>query len=108
MSERERRIAENEAVFRAVNDKLQRLNESFAALTGTVDIVCECGNLGCVERIVMEAAQYEHVRAHPRWFTIVEGHSLPGEHVVERQGRYEIVEKDAPEAIEVSEETYPR
>ena len=53
MDERQRRIGANEAVFRRVNENLVDLNETFAAVTDRVSLVCECGQVDCTEQIEM-------------------------------------------------------
>ncbi len=50
MSERERRIGLNEAVYREVNEKLRAVNEAFATITDSFEIMCECGHATCDER----------------------------------------------------------
>jgi hypothetical protein len=57
------RLGVNEALFRTVNERLEELNESFATVTERFEIVCECGDPGCITRISMTKAAYEHVRA---------------------------------------------
>jgi len=40
--EREVRAARNQALFRAVNEKILEINESFGALNGSISVACEC------------------------------------------------------------------
>ena len=47
--EREIRAARNQAMFRAVNEKIGELNNAFAVITGTYGIACECFDPTCVE-----------------------------------------------------------
>src|SRR5689334_21077982 len=51
VDERARRIGENEALFRYVNERIEGLNEAFGAITETMSVVCECGDLSCAEQI---------------------------------------------------------
>jgi len=58
-TEREIRAARNQATFRAVNEKMTELNDSFAALTGTYTIACECADMSCVATLELTPEQYE-------------------------------------------------
>ena len=96
MDERERRIAENEALFRVVNDETNAVEERFGgddALRRS-EIVCECGTRDCRERIEITREEYEAVRVHPQRFIVRPAHDEPGaEVVVARTDRYSVVEK---------------
>jgi hypothetical protein len=59
MDERERRLGLNEALFREVNERLQGLNEAFGAVTNRIELVCECADPGCAERITLTLKEYE-------------------------------------------------
>jgi hypothetical protein len=84
------RAAENENVFRRVNERLEELG----SVHGTISFSCECADLECRERIALAADAYEHVRAAPNRFVVVVGHERPDvEHVVERRDGYAVVEK---------------
>src|SRR4051812_22664068 len=95
MDERTRRIGENEALFRSVNEQVDELNRSLAQLTDeTIHIVCECGNIDCQDRLVVPLPVYERTRADATLFFIVPGHEIPSaEDVVEETPRYFIVQK---------------
>jgi len=94
----ETRIAMNEAAFRRVNEAIQ------AGRSGdpdALDLICECGRLGCTQHITVPADVYTAVRADPRRFMIVPGHEvLEAERIVETRDGYVIVEKIG-EAAEV-------
>ena len=95
----EARIAMNEAAFRRVNEAIQ------AGRSGdpeALDLICECGRLGCTEHINVPSATYTAVRADPRRFMIVPGHEVPeAERIVETREGFTIVEKTG-EAGEVA------
>jgi hypothetical protein len=92
--ERSDRAAQNEAVFRRVNERLEDINESFQVATDMAEFVCECANIECAERVQMTLAQYEALRRVPTHFIVKPDHVLPEEErVVERQAQYVIVEK---------------
>ncbi len=106
--ERSARIGRNEALFREVNERLRELNQSFADFTGTWEIVCECAEITCVERLVISPAEYEAVRQRTERFLVVPGHVDRGaERVIEQHERYAVVEK-LGEAGEVAREREPR
>jgi hypothetical protein len=109
MDERERRIGENEALFRSVNEKVQELGEAFATVTDTFVIVCECGTQSCMEHIELQPAEYERVRRNPLHFLIKPGHEFSDvEEVVERTDNYWVVEKDSGPPAAVARKTDPR
>ena len=63
MSERKRRVAENELLFGAVNEQLDALAERFPERDGRrFSIVCECGNDRCTERIEIDVADYRRAK----------------------------------------------
>ena len=110
MDERKRRIGENEALFRTINEEVDSLNRSLAQLTDeTIHIVCECGNIDCQQRLVVPLGAYERVRSDSALFFVVPGHEIPSaEDVVEETPRYFVVRKHAGEEQELAEATDPR
>ena len=55
MDERQQRVSRNEALFRAVNENLEGLNETFAVLTDEFEVVCECGDRDCIEQLTIQS-----------------------------------------------------
>ena len=115
MSDRERRLGLNEAVFREVNERISQINETFESnapsgwRTGELDLICECDDTSCVERISMQVAAYEQVRADSRQFVIVPGHvDHAVEDVVAHEKTYNVVRKRPGEAATAAEETDSR
>ena len=107
--ERIRRIGENEALYRHVNEHLEEINEALGTVSGVFEVICECGSLECNEQIAVPREEYEHVRANPARFIIKPGHEFPeAEHIVERAERYVVVHKDPGPAQRVAEETDTR
>jgi len=111
MSERDRRLGFNEAVFREVNERICDLHETFESEmpstweTQELDLVCECGDPNCAERISMPVSAYERVRADSRQFAIVPGHADPAvEDVIAHQKTYDLVRKQG-EAAAIADET---
>ena len=110
MEERARRIGENEALFRAVNEQVEELQRGMAAVSDDqMHIVCECGELSCVERLTVPVGKYEEIRADPALFFVMRGHDKPDvEDVVELTEAYDVVRKRPGEPERVAEETDPR
>jgi hypothetical protein len=109
MDERQRRMGENEVIFREVNERVRETNETFSVTTEEAEFVCECGTASCVERIRLRLADYEAVRAEPTHFVIVPGHELPDiESVVRREPTYAVVSKNRGEPEKLAIETDPR
>lgn len=109
MSDRERRIGVNEALYRTVNEKIEGLNESFGALTGTMSVVCECGKLDCAQQIEVDLPIYERVRSDAALFIVAPGHELADvEDVVEAHEGFEIVRKHPGEPQRIAEQSDPR
>lgn len=77
----ERRIADNEARFRAVNEDIDRGRPATDTHT-LLPFVCECGNAECRRLIELTPAEYHAVRADDRHFAVAEGHELPVAEVV--------------------------
>jgi hypothetical protein len=101
MEDRERRIAENEAYWRQVNE----LSPPEPGMLNSV--FCECGRLECSERIPMTAAEYEVVRSRSTTFVVAPGHEqIDVERVIETTDRFRIVQKEGA-AAEVAMKTDP-
>jgi len=109
VNERERRVGENEALFRQVNERLEGLSGDLGWVTGTLQIVCECGDATCVDRIELAPEAYRAVRADPTTFALVPGHHDPSvEHVVDENDGWVVIRKDAGPPAELAEKTAPR
>jgi hypothetical protein len=107
--ERLRRIGENEALYRQVNERVEEINDAFGTVTGASEIMCECGSLECSARISVPRHVYDQVRTNAARFIVKPNHEFPeAEHVVERHEAYVVVHKDPGPARRVAEETDPR
>jgi hypothetical protein len=101
------RIAQNEAAFRDVNDRIAN-GQWPGAPTDPIAFLCECGYLGCNQIVELTTGAYERVRADARHFILLPGHEIPDiEVVVERGDGYVVVEKVGV-ARDVAEATDPR
>ena len=109
MNERDRRIGLNEAVFRELNERLDGLTKTFAIGSDELDLVCECGDGRCVERLVVPREEYESVRAEPHRFIVYPGHGEPAvERVLAKRSGYDVIEKRPGEPTALAGDTDPR
>jgi hypothetical protein len=109
MDLREQRLGLNEAVFREVNERIKGLAKLFHwGKADPLDLVCECRNATCVQRIEMSRAEYEAVRAEETHFALYPGHADPDiERVISSHRGYEVVAKEGP-AADVVRKLSPR
>jgi len=110
MTEREQRIAENEALFRDLNEEVGVVAHSFSSPgeERTFDFLCECGDATCATPVALTLPAYEELRRSPIRFLVVPGHESAGvEVVVETRDRYVVVEKIG-DAAEIARERDPR
>jgi hypothetical protein len=109
VNERERRLGENEVLYREVNERVRDLQQSFALGDELVQFVCECARLDCTERISLTIAEYEHVRSDPALFALKHGHELPDvETVVEENDRFVVIRKHEGGPAELARAEDPR
>jgi hypothetical protein len=109
MSDREKRIGLNEAVFREVNERIENLAETFDLTKEPLDLVCECGDTNCVQRISMTRSEYEELRSNPHHFAVYPDHDIPDvETVVAEAKGYMVVSKNRGTPEQIAEQTDPR
>jgi aerobic-type carbon monoxide dehydrogenase small subunit (CoxS/CutS family) len=109
VDDRERRIGQNEALFREVNERVARLSDSMHATRELTGFLCECGTGSCHERVEMTLEEYERVRTDATRFAIVPGHEVTDvEMVIAKYDRYWVIEKHEGEAAEFAEALDPR
>ena len=107
MSEREERIARNEASSREINENIEGAQPRSA--DDQFRIVCECGRRDCARLIAISIPEYEAIRAEPTLFAVVNGHEIPHlEDVVRDTDRFSVVRKRAGVPAEVAVEEDPR
>ena len=98
---REQRVAQNELIFRRLNEQIRKVERDSAH--ESLDAVCECADKQCFAHLAIPLAEYERVRRDPRWFAVAPGHELAElETVVERHESYVVVEKPA-DAVKLAE-----
>ena len=90
--QRKRRMAENEALARRINDRIeyQRPRNGESADT----FICECVRVDCGGAVDLSIEEYAQVRSQPRRFVVLPGHEEPAiESIVEVYSGYVVVEK---------------
>jgi hypothetical protein len=94
--DREVRAAQNQSLFREINERVKELNEGFSLVLPIGEWVCECANETCTERISMSAQEYEEIRSDGVRFFVApsEEHVWPDVEVVtKRHDPYWVVER---------------
>lgn len=108
MDARVQRLANNEAIFRDVNERIEEVAAAQAIDEHVFEFLCECSNIDCTLRLPLTLAAYERVRDDSAQFVVAPGHDLPEiEAVVYRAKGYQIVRKQG-EAAELAEDRDPR
>ena len=106
MSLSDERLAKNESLFRAVNERLDEIGEA-APWSKTNDYLCECSDTTCFANIELTKDEYERARSRPTVFMLVPGHErLEIERVIEDNEHFLLVEKIV--AVDAVRETDPR
>ena len=86
-----RQISAIEAALRNSNYRVAEAHDGKDVLN---DLFCECGYVGCRQRLSLSIEDYDRVRSHPRHFFVMKGHNIPGaEEVVEENEAWMVVEK---------------
>jgi hypothetical protein len=88
-----RRIAQSQALFREVNERINQIAGDLG-VAEEFSILCECGSSECLEQIELTRTEYEHLRRMPTHFAVFRGHDVPVvERVVQENDRFVTVEK---------------
>ena len=107
--ERIRRVGENEALYRQVNEQVRGINEGMATVLGSFNVLCECGTLECMDQVPVTPEVYERTRSQSNRFIVLPGHEIADtEAVAEDHGAFHVVEKTPPKARRIAERTDPR
>jgi hypothetical protein len=84
--------ARTEALFRDVNERIAESAQRFEA--EATQFVCECADPNCTHRLEVTLDEYEQVRADGATFMLAPGHEDDDiERVLEKRGRFNVVEK---------------
>jgi hypothetical protein len=99
------RLVRTQALFRDVNEQIRRLASEHELVD--LDLICECSDDACAERLAVPVDEYERVRAVSARFFVQRGHEIPEiERTVGEHDGFIIVEK-LGEAAEIAEELDP-
>lgn len=103
----ERRIAENEVIFRRHNEAMQQKLDEFKKMAKESDeeyfveaddkplrFYCECADEKCRQRILIKPSEYKAIHKNRSYFTILKGHEIKEvEQVIRQEPGFEVVEK---------------
>jgi hypothetical protein len=104
---RDERLAQNEVIFRSVNEAIEQQAIRSGGLA-SYEFICECASTGCFARVGLTLAEYERVRSDGTTFLVTPGHEHDEvELVAGRHLGYWVVQKDGPAAV-VAEFADPR
>ncbi len=107
MTEREARVAKNEATSREMNEQIEQAHPR--SPDEYFRIFCECGRSDCERVIAIAIAEYEAIRSDARQFAVIRSHVMPDiEDVVRDTERYAVVRKHEGTPAEVAEQEDPR
>jgi hypothetical protein len=107
VTDREERLALNEAANRAINEVREPTNPSTAG--ASFKAVCECTEPVCDRTFEVTVAEYESVRNDPRRFIVVPEHVVSYiEDVIERLDGFVVVLKHEGPVAEIAIQEDPR
>jgi hypothetical protein len=81
------------SLLREVNERIREVNGGFVLLGDTpdwVDVFCECGAAGCLERVRVRSQLYEEIRTLEGHFLVASGHEQD-ERVIAEDQSYRVV-----------------
>jgi len=85
-----------QALFREVNEQIEKLSDGWELFDGSISVLCECGRAGCNEALEVSRTLYDDVRAAPSRFILKVGHELDDvDAVIARHDGYVIAERNA-------------
>jgi hypothetical protein len=96
-NERSLATAPTSVLFRAVNEQIHLIAESFA-VDEELELFCECNRRNCFARLSVAPADYEAIRRFPTRFLTTPEHVSAEERIVEKTNGYVVVEKVGPGA----------
>jgi hypothetical protein len=95
MATREEQIAKTESLFRSVNERIAEATERFEnGDNEEAELLCECADASCAERLEVPLEEYEQVREDATTFVLDPDHVEPDiERIVRRRPGYAVVRK---------------
>ena len=73
-------------VFRTLNERIAAQEKA------RLEIVCECTEEACTERLLITPVEFHEVQRHRGWYVVHPGHE-PEARVIEAQPTFVVVEK---------------
>jgi hypothetical protein len=90
-AERELRAAQNQMLFRSINDQIKELGDG---ATPELEFACECADESCSDKIRLSAIQFLGIESEQNRFIVLRGHEIPEvEDVVAERASFLIVSK---------------
>jgi hypothetical protein len=89
------RVAQNEAMYRAVNREIEQASaDAVRGQNEQLEVLCECGEDGCNATLAMTIAEYDEAHVQRDRFIVASGHENPEiEVIVARTDDYLVVDK---------------
>jgi hypothetical protein len=81
-------VIDNAQVFRTLNERIA------AQERPRLEIVCECAEEACTERVVITPVEFYEVRRHQGWYVVHPGHQRQ-ERIIDAQPTFLVVEQFA-------------
>ena len=107
MDAREQRMAQNETLFREVNERIEAAAHQLGPHI-PYEFLCECANADCTFKISLPLETYEAVRADGTQFVVLPDHYTPEvEELAIQEEAYWVVRKTG-EAGDYVEQMDPR
>jgi hypothetical protein len=93
-AERELRAAQNQMMFRSVNNRIKELAVESGGSGTELEFACECADTTCVEKIPLSALQFLAIESEENQFMVLRGHEVDEvEDVIAERGGFLIVSK---------------
>jgi hypothetical protein len=78
-------VLDNVQVFRTLNERIAAQERS------KLEIICECPEETCTERVPITPVEFHEVRRNRGWYVVYPGHERQ-ERVIEKQPAFVVVE----------------
>jgi hypothetical protein len=92
------RVARVQLLYREVNERIHAIGTGAFGLPSDepLNVVCECLDAACADRITISPRELERARSSPARFIVLPGHeAVEFEEVLERRSGFLVVAKDA-------------
>lgn len=91
------RVRKNEAAFKQYNERRKAFEERSAEPDDLIPFVCECGDAGCYDGLLLTVDEVDEAHATPMRYVVKPRHVMPDyERLVEQRESFWIVEKYDP------------